>query len=410
MAQASYELRYYNCQGVYQFNLENIDSLQYGRKKNDLGIAVVVVDGINYDIDQFEQDGILEIYREGQLVDNTCWFLRKQEISINSNCDEVLTLTFYDTIHLLTRRIVAWDGVDIFNYPSFIREPLDDILKYLAYFNFGPGTDNPAIAANAFAPGVPNTAFSAIPVIESWQFGPYGAAIADLTNREFNIGITFFTSESAINTQSVRFEHLTLLEAMQNVAEISTVNGESLWFDIEYQPASGTANATFIFRTWVGVRNTDRSQGINLLRIGPEFNNMINATIVRDWENEKTIMYAAGNGDNENRDMAFATRASPDCPFYPIEGLVSSNFGDGINVHNLSEGIAAAQVGLFENRFIETMTGEIINVGEIDFFNRLQYGDRVVLQHRDFSVVRDIEEYEVNVDSSGEEISIPVTT
>jgi len=64
----SYELRLLNPQGNYLFSLRDVSSLEYGRKKNDEGIAVVEVDGSSYDFDSFQRDCVLEIFSNAKRV------------------------------------------------------------------------------------------------------------------------------------------------------------------------------------------------------------------------------------------------------------------------------------------------------------------------------------------------------
>lgn len=428
MGLTNYNLRYHNCQGVFQFNLEDVISLDYGRKKNDLGVAVVVLNGANYDIDDFDRDGILEIYRQvdgvSTLVGDTCWFLRKYELAIDSDCNTEITLTFYDTIHLLTRRVIAWSGVLTSNYPSQIRERLDDTLWWIAYFNFGPGTAepnyiapgaDPAIPANFYGPGIPAGNFigpPTEPAIASWQFKEYGTVEADLVNRQFNIGLVNIPpNQSTITTDTHNFEQITLLQAMQDVANSSQQQGESLWFDILYTPSTTTTQAQFNFKTWVGIRGSDRTTGTNRIIIGPEYGTLTDSKVVKDWENEKTLVYIGGQGENELRSFAaVSNNPQPTCPFYPIEAAISENSGDStVQIHNAPELEAAGRAFLYENRAIETLTGTILSNDLIQFFSDIDYGDIVIAQFRDFQVFKEIDEYNVTADNSGEEISVPLT-
>lgn len=424
MAQSNYELRIYNCHGAYKFSLEDVESIQVGRKRNDLGIAVINLAGKSYDINDFDRDDILEIYRyddkgNSMLLGDTCWFLRTYELSIDSECNDTLTLTFYDTIHLLTRRYIAWAGRTEINgvtsnYPSQMLQNYDSMLWLLMYFNYGPGVNNEILNQNIITPGVPAGNFrdlntGVIGTIASWQIKPYGTVLADLANRRMDINLSVPNNQSTLSGTQ-RFEHISVLQAMQNIANVSTLQGERLYFDIIYTPATNTAPASFRFSTWVNLRGSNRTTGANLYTVGPTFGNMTGATLLRDWNSEATVAYMAGAGENETRvyASAYIDEIQP-CPFYPIEIFGQEDFGDATTgVHNPPEGVAQAELLLAQSRPIETLTGTIINNDDLDFFNNIKPYDKVVALYRDFTTEVYLDEYEINVDNSGEEITITI--
>lgn len=416
--QDSYELRIYDPFGAYKFTLDDVISLDYSRKANDLGIATIVLSGKNYDINDFNRDDRLEIYRYSnglkQLVGQTCWFLRKQEIEIESVLNTTITLTFYDTIHLLTRRYVAWSGRLDVGYVSHLLQTYDSMLYLIMYFNYGAGTISEILAINDLAINVPSqnlTDLNGLNVgtINSWQYQPYGTIATDLVNRRLPIRLGTPVNQSTLfGTQ--RFENLSCLKAMQDIANLSNLQGEKLYFDIIYFPATASSNSYFEFKTWVNLRGSDRTHLPNLYIVGPEYGNFTKAVLVRDWEAEATIAYMAGNGQDENKIYASARRDGIfHSPFYPIEIFGSDSFGDDtLGIHNPSDGISAAQVLLSENEFVETLTGTIINTEDFDFFNNIQPYDKIISAFRDFQIPIYLDEYNVKVDNKGEDITIPL--
>lgn len=416
---SNYELRIYDAYGAYQFNLKDVITLEYSRKANDLGIATVTMSGSLYNITDFNRDYRLEIYRltnKGHkiLVGNTCWFLRKQEIQIDSDCNTTIILTFYDTIHLLTRRYVAWSGRLTVGYVSHLLQGYDSMLHLIMYFNYGNGTTSEILAQNALGTGVPSQNLTslnsdAISTIRNWQYLPYGTSPADLSRRRLPIQIPSYPAKSLLSGTQ-RFEHLSCLKAMQDIANVSILRGEKLYFDIMYTPATNNNLAGFEFRTWVGIRGDDRTLGVARYIVGPEQGNLTDASLVRDWENEATIAYVAGNGQDENKIYASAKRSTGNVsPFYPIEIFGSESFGDDtLGIHNPPEGIAAAQLVLAENDAVETLTGTIINTDKMDFFSNIKPYDKVIAQYQDFQQFVFLDEYNVTVDSNGEEITIPL--
>lgn len=403
MCLSNYELRYLDADGNYLFNLEKISSLKYGRSKNEEGIAVVELPGALYDFAQFDSDHRLEIYRTNPNTGNvdlqgeTCWFLRQVELQVDGHCQETLTLTFYDTISLLKRRIIAWLGKDVANYPSVMLEPYDDIIKYIWYYNFGEGTIDPTAANSAFTPSSP---FASLPAISFWQTQVYDGV---LTNRQMPITMQPPVGASSAAPTVIKFDFENCLTAMQDVAENAALFGENIWFDIVYTPATTTSPALFDFKTWTGTRGIDRSVPPNQIIIGPEYSNLVDATITKDWTDEVTIFYATGNGDNELKIMNSATEGTDKTkPFYPIEAVINSS-----NTDNASILVSDAQVALVESRATNTFSGTFISKPPTEFTKEFNYGDKVYIQFKNISQSVEVIEYEIEVTTDGERITIP---
>lgn len=411
----SYELRFLSPVGTYLFTLQNVSSVTFGRKKNDEGIAVVELSGDGYDFDIFDKDYILEIYRvnpytgKNELQGNTCWFLRKAELEVEDQNTEKIILTFYDTVSLLSRRVVAWAGVADANYPSIILDYLDNIISLIAWYNFGPAVVSPTYANSGIAGYTPSGSFAATPAIESWQYDEYGSSVGDIVNRMFPIEIAVPASKSSL-TGTHRFEFETVLKAMQDIAETSQLQGQSLWFDIEYIPATTLAKMKFLFKVWVGTRGVDRTQGVNRMVIGPAFGNLSNVKITKDWTEEVTLLYVGGNGDNELKDMASVSKNQPDLPFYPIEGYISVNIGDGTGVHETDALKNEGYTELAKKSTFQIMTGEVISQPPTEFGRNFFYGDILVAKHRGFEKFVEVSEYKITVDDGGEKIEIPFST
>ena len=411
----SFELRLLSPQGEYLFSLRDVSSIEYGRKKNDEGIAIVELDGSSYDFDIFQRDCILEIYKvneytgKSELQGNTCWFLRKVELDVEDKTSEKITLTFYDTITLLTRRIVAWAGVADPNYPSIILDFLDNIISLIAWYNFGEAVVSPTYANSSITGYTPSGSFAATPAIESWQFDEYGASSGDIINRKFPITIPMPPTQSTL-TGTHRFEFETVLKAMQDIAESAQLQGESIWFDIEYFPATVINGSQFIFRTWVKARGTDRTTRGNRIVIGPEFGNMTDVKITKDWTTEATLIYVGGNGDNELKDMASVSKNQPDAPFYPIESYISVNVGDGAGVHETEALKNEGKIELAKRSVFQIMEGEIISQPPTEFGKDFYYGDILVAKYKGYEKNVEVAEYKISVDSSGFKITIPFST
>lgn len=416
MSLENYEIKHYSCNGNYIQTLAGVTSLNYGRKKNDIGIMECEIPGSINDYDSFGRDDIFEIYRfnpqsgRSMLQGNTCWFLQGAKLVVDNNCSETITLTAEDTITLLNRRVVAWTEVQDPNYPSAMLERLDDILTLLVYYNFGGGTTSPTFANASILGFAPSGIFSPVPPIASWQFIPYGVSVGGLINRQFSaLDIQIPQSASSI-FGTHKFATENVLSAMQDVASNSALQGESLWFDIEYAPATPSTNSTFIFRTWVGVRGTDRSVGINQITVGPQFGNVYDTEIVRDWTDYANVAYVSGDGDADLTSYAGVRSDSGLCLFNDREVFESESNAGEAGVNQTPDLVSAGQNLLAQHRPQVSMTGKILNQAPTRFDTDIFYGDLLLAKYKGFEEVVEISEYSVSISQQSEEIEIPFAT
>lgn len=412
MARNQYTLRMNNCNGTYIKDITSIQSLQFGRKKNDVGFLTLVVSGNDYDFSEFDEDYQLEVYRnvngKNILQGDTCFFIETVELEVNGQCEEVITITCVDTIGLIQRRIVAFSQVLNSNYASKILEFYDNIIHLLAIYNFGAGTSD-LNEANTITGYTPAGVFATTPALQSWNFAPYGSSVAALLNREFPIIITNPPTRSTLSGE-FEFSGVNLLEAMQDVANASILRGENLWFDIDYTPAFGVSPQVFTFRTWVGVRGTDRSSGSNLVLVGPEFGNVNAVTITKDWSDYANVAYVNGQGDVDLKSWAGVRSTESSCKFGDREIFESSNVGQGNAIHQTEDLISEGRILLAEHRPQFTMQGRIINGQPYTFGENINYGDLLIAKYKTTELVVEISEYEISVDTGGEEINVPFST
>ncbi len=405
MSLQQYELKYFTSTGGYMLSFEDVQAFQYTRVKNDVGVAVVDIPG-TYPMSLFQSDYRLEVHRfnaltgQHELQGDTCWFLVKAEKLIEDDGNSTITLTFQDTIGLLARRIVAWHGKDIFNYPSIMLEAFDDIISLIFYYNFGDGTVSPTAANAGIGAFTPSSLFSGNPGLQSWQLQVYNS---DMVLRQFPITLQPPASLAVATPNVIRFDMEDCLSAMQEVSNAAAIEGENVWFDVVYTPATTTSAEVFTFRTWVGIRGQDRSAGTSRVTIGPEYGNISNASITKDWESHATIAYVGGNGDNDLRTMnSVTTGEGLQNPFYPKEIFVNASNSD-----NTAALIAEANAALFENRASITFGGTLVSRPPTEFGRDFNYGDLVFAEFEDVQEPVEVSEYQVVVDDGGEEITIP---
>jgi len=428
-----YEFRYFTCAGQYLFNFDAIESIDFGRAKNEIGMAELIIPAI-YDINFFDKDYVLEIWRYNQaknrteLVGNTCWFLRKIELYMEKIGYEKIKLTFYDTISLLQRRTVAWfeikrgTGVDEFigDYPSGFIEYPDIVVDRIFYHNFtAAGIVDPITDPS---PGAPFTANNLHEMVGAPRPGfPISMSNPTFTPRDTTLS----------NTETYTFAQQNCLEAMRSIVDsFETLYNREMWFDIVYTPST---NSTIVgnlqFNVWLDYPGQDHTfpTGNPPILFGPEFQNITDASLELDFENEATQVIAI-NGSVDNTVVGatnlldgttvpsaagYAERVNADrCRFYPIEAIVSNN----TNEENTNFQTAAPKIGsiltkarseLNRLRPKHTLSGDLINSDGAWLFINYQYGDLVSVNWKRLLFNASIKKIMITYDSKGETVTVP---
>lgn len=431
-----YSLRYFNCAGQYIGDFDAIISLEYGRSKNEIGIAELVLPGI-YDLSLFNKDSILEIWRKNittgrkELVGNTCWFLRKIQLC-QQGTETIITLTFYDTIHILSRRVVAWFEVkrgvedDEFpsNYPSaWILEP-DLVLDKIVYHNFIEAGLNTSPADPSFLGFAINlhelAGVDRIPFPITLDWIPSVSRSEDVTDLNFT------------------FAYENCLQAMQSVVNTAeAVFNKELWFDVIYHPVETVGDATpalgtFTFNCWYDFMSEDKSwpNGNEPILFGPDYGNIVNACLVLDWENEATQIFAtSGSADNTvvgletyladgvtiPSSIAVAELEEANtCPFYAIEVITNdSRTQNNVNTMPgdlpdiLDSTTTKAYAELRTRSAVHTLTGDIVQTDGAYLFINYNYGDLITVDWFTLTFEATIKKFMITVDNESESITIP---
>jgi hypothetical protein len=432
-----YYFRLFNCTGQYIGDFDTIISAEFGRQKNEIGMCEIVVPNI-YDLSLFTKDSILEIWRKNiatgkkQLLGRTCWFLRKIQLCREEGQQETLTLTFYDTIHILSRRVVAWFevkrgvGEDEFpsDYPSaYIGYP-DIILDQIVYHNF--------IEEGLFtSPSSPSFLGFAINLHEL-----IGATRTGFPMELVHIGS--FPRDTDVEEMTYTFAYENCLEAMQSIVDTAeAVENRELWFDIIYTPVETVGDATptigtFAFDCWWDYMGEDHvwpNSGEPLL-FGPDYENIVNACLVLDWENEATQVIAmSGSADNTVSGLetylangvtipSSASYAELEeangCPFYPIEAIVTDNRSQN-NTNTmpgdlpdlLDSTTTKAFAELRKRSAVHTLSGDILQTDGALLFVDYNYGDRITVDWKGLTFDATVKKFMITVDNEGENITIP---
>ena len=407
---ADYKIKYFDQFGIFLYEFEKFIELDIERTKNEIGTLNIVLPGSFYSISDFKKDYRCEVWRNGSLVGNTCWFLQRVEKTLKNSCDVEFTLTFADSMDLLNRRVNANYSSDGFISVGTVTAPADDAMKIIFDFNYNNTTTDSG--------GPPD-----YPVIINTNSGPPLAVVqaysdigSDLTGRQLDILYEGFKSEGAVLTTNSSF--IKVYDALKEIADSAIVieNASSkiefynnIWFDIVYTPKTDVDDETFTFKTWVGIRGNDLR---NNKFVGPDHNNLIDAVYINDWANRADIAYVAGSGYHDAQAVGQATLPVQSnsyfysLPFGPVEIVTSYDTtatatGDELD----AEGFKA----LGKNISTKQITGTILNIDEFDFITDYNYGDVLSLAWDDVVESIEITSFNINVSGKEETIDIPLS-
>ena len=134
---SSYRVDVYNRSGVRQAILTDFVSLGYSMRVNDVGSALITLDGSHWLIPMLQKDWILEIWRR---PDGGSWGLEFttlfEDIEWQFTDRPVATLRCFGVISLLSRRIVAWYA-NTASRSAFTGAKAETIAKTLVRYNLG---------------------------------------------------------------------------------------------------------------------------------------------------------------------------------------------------------------------------------------------------------------------------------
>jgi hypothetical protein len=285
----SYELWLADPKGNRIAYLDTWDTLSWTRVKNGVGQF-----SLSFGFDQFSRDlwwGLdrrLEVWRQpegGTLQLIRIFFLRYLRQQTRGDRRTII-IGGPDCNTLLDRRTIAYDAQTA---EAFKTGTADDIMKEFVDENLGA---------------------SATDSDRDWETPGYITIQPDLGN-----------AASIEKGASWR----PLLPVLQECADASTQLGTPAYFDMV---ETFSANrSVFEFRTFTGQRGQDRSwpNGINPVILSAEMGNLTNPDLMQDWRDEKTFVYVAGQGTEENRlvrERDDATRVASSV-FGRIEGVNS---------------------------------------------------------------------------------------
>jgi len=322
--------------GVKLAQVDSFLALDMARAVNDVGVLTLDLDP-NTDVSQFRLDGRLSVYRQGsaggyRLQTETVWFVRQWRRVMYDSGERVLRVTAYSASDLLARRIVA--------YAAGSAQDADDMMKAIVRENlYDTPTD---------------------------------------TDRSLGGYLTIQADSASASSISKAFSRRNVLTTLQEIAETSAEGGEPLFFDI-VAPSSGALE----FRTYTGQRGTDRTlSSASPLIMSPELGTIRGGELFEDYANEVTVVYAAGSGEGEDREVieiedGLRSRSSP---FGRIEALRDARHGaTGASL------IAEGQSYLRANRPKRIFTAQLVDTPQVRYGIEWQWGDKVTAQFEGLS-------------------------
>lgn len=345
--------------------------LQYGFKVNEPGVLELTLPA-EFDFSLLKVDGQFEIYREYgltgmRLEGDTSFFIRRIGRPTFENGVKVRKVTAYSALDLMKRRIIPYVAGS--SYAEKVDIPWDDMLREIVYENYGPG------ASYAGASYGDDPARN----LEPWlTVEPY-----------FHWGASFPTTHS--------FPWRVVLNTLQDIVNEVRSNGVYCTFDVVR-----VGPAEFEFRVFLGPRGIDHSAGsANPVIVSEDRYNLSMPDIDEDWQEEKNFIYAAGQGQEENR---LVLTAQDDArigisPFNRQEFL-----SDARNVYLPESVQSEADTALEANRPRKVFTGMITQTEGCIYGVHWGWGDIVTAEYEGQSFDCYVEAVTVSIDANGTEI------
>lgn len=191
-------------------------------------------------------------------------------------------------------------------------------------------------------------------------------------NRQLPIAVAPDTSQAP--TISKAFAWRPVLDVIQEIAADSTEDGTYLAFDI-----INAGSAVYEFRTYVDQRGIDRRfpNGVVPLLIGPEYGNVGQITVRREWGAEVTAVTVLGPGQGANRQnttVVNEARANRS-PWRYREYVISSNESDTV-----AERRAEARAALRAGRPFVSVDARLLSTQNSLYGRDWGWGDYLSLQ------------------------------
>ena len=341
--------------------LDRVLSASAVKVANGVGACAVSVPAI-YD-SYIKLDNIIEVWRKpagGTLKLFNAYRLRAWEFADENNRD-VTILSGPDQMDLLQSRVVAYAAG---SSQASMTTYADDICKTIV-------SQNCATAATD----------------ADRDLSAYGITVSPLA-----------TTNSEAPSITMSFSYRNVYDVLKDVAEASRENGTPLYFELA--PSYTSTTIGWEFRTYTSQPGRDRT-GIDQVTFGREFGNLTRANLLFDYRDEKTVIYAGGQGlgslraieEVEDTTRSGATIWNRREAFYNVASQASSTAAYA----------AAGQAELESKRPKMKLTGEIIDSEQARFGVDWDWGDRVMITHRGYQYEVIITSVQIAINGQGKE-------
>jgi hypothetical protein len=348
-------------QGVKIAQLDQFLKLTYARAVNDIGTLVLELDP-NSDASLYQRDTRLGVWRQGPngalALDTECvWLVRKVKRVLSASGERRLRVTAYSANELLRRRIVAYAAGSAQASKSGYA---DDLMKAIVSENLGSDATD--------------------------------------TDRDISAYLTIESDLSAGQSISKAFSRRNVLTVLQELADASAEAGTNLYFDV-VTPTPGA----LVFATYTGQRGDDRTITSNApLLFSPELGNLADGELEEDYANEVTVVYAAGRGEGDEREVVEVedTTRSGASPFNRIEAL-----RDARNAETTAELTAEGNGFLKAGRPRLVFGGSIVDTPQCRYGVEWKWGDKVTVQFEGYTFDAHIAAVSVTIDNGSETVT-----
>lgn len=321
--------------------LDGAEDIAWALKENDIGALTITVPNDYYPLGQFMIDGRLYVSRRQDagpfaLVGNTCWFIRRVEQMYMANGALVNQINAVGALELLARRIVAYASGSAYADKT---ATADDMIKAVVRENLG--------------------------------------TLATDTARDISAWLSVAADIGAAASISKAFSRRNVLTVCQELVQASTTAGTWCGFDVV---VTNEQTGTMQLRTYTGQRGVDRrrsSGNANAVLFGPDYGNFDTGRLNVDYTDERTYIYAGGQGEGAARVIGTAsdTARIGISPFNRRE-----HFRDARQSTTLVGVTDEADTELRARRPRTTLTGEIISGGTALYGVDFNFGDYITVE------------------------------
>jgi hypothetical protein len=351
-----YKVVYRDHNGNELITLTDWFLLEYIRKKNEFGSLYIDLP-VEYPTDLFKIDGRLEVWRrvDGSYYKpdmNAVWFIRLIRYKTDEQGREKLHILAHDAIHLLERRLVAYNAATAY---SSKEDNADDMIKAIMRENYG--------------------------------------SLADDATRNLGSRLAIDPDYGLCPSIKKDFHWRKVLPVLQEISDSSKTLGTDLWYDVVYETQS-----TLRFRTYANQLGQNRglSSG-NPLVLSLPVNSLSYASVAFDHTDERNYIYAGGRGEKDSRILgeAYDANRMSISPYNRCEDFISVDSESDIPADD------EAKARLTEAAPRTAFNGHVSQAKDAIYGIDYNYGDTVVAKYGKFAIDVTIDTVHVKIGEDG---------